>query len=139
MHRFILVLIGLLAPAAALAEPVPFSCTILPDAHSVRVVIANPFDRETHCQVNCQFSTTRKGTSFQISCGTTVQPGGKETELCLKVYDEEPLVKMTGGDGDCIRQKPAAEEKEDDDEDEDEMIKKLMQQGEDFIKRQRKE
>jgi hypothetical protein len=34
---------------AALAEPVPFSCTILPDGKSMRVAISNPFDRETSC------------------------------------------------------------------------------------------
>jgi hypothetical protein len=64
--------------AAAQAEPVPFSCTILPGGKSVRVAISNPFDRETSCQVNCQFSTTARGTSIQLSCSNTVVAGAKD-------------------------------------------------------------
>src|ERR1700686_2507720 len=94
---------GYLMPAA-LAEPVPFSCTILPDGKSVRVAISNPFDRETSCQVNCQFSTKSKGTSIQLSCGKNVAAGGKDKELCIRDVGDETLVKMTGGDGDCVKQ-----------------------------------
>jgi hypothetical protein len=123
---------------AALAEPVPFSCTILPDGKSVRVAISNPFDRETSCQVNCQFSTTSSGTSFQLSCTNNVAAGGKDVELCIRDLSEGTLVKMTGGDGDCIKQlseeeQKAREKKSDDDADHE--LKKAMKQGDDMLNR----
>ena len=124
--------------AAALAEPVPFSCTILPNGKSVRVAISNPFDRETSCQVNCQFSTTSKGTSFQLSCTHNVAAGGKDVELCTRDLDEGTLVKMTGGDGDCVKQLSEEELKareKKSDEDADRELKKAMKQGDDMLKR----
>jgi hypothetical protein len=128
---------GYLMPAA-LAEPVPFSCTILPDGKSVRVAISNPFDRETSCQVNCQFSTTSKGTSFQLSCTNNVAAGGKDLELCVRDLSEGKLVKMTGGDGDCVKQLSEEELKtreKKSDEDADRELKKAMKQGDDMLNR----
>jgi hypothetical protein len=124
---------------AAYAEPVPFACTLQPDNQTVRVTIKNPFDRETHCQVNCQFSTQHAGKSFQISCTREVQPG-VDAEICKQVYDKEPLVKMTGGDGDCIKQQPLEEEKAEQqksDDDDEAMIQKMMKDSQDFIERNR--
>ena len=123
---------------AALAEPVPFSCTILPDGKSVRVAISNPFDRETSCQVNCQFSTTSRGTSFQLSCTNNVAAGGKDVELCTRDLNEGKLVKMTGGDGDCVKQLSEEELKareKKSDEDADRELKKAMKQGDDMLNR----
>jgi hypothetical protein len=124
--------------SAAMAEPVPFSCTILPNGKSVRVAISNPFDRETSCQVNCQFSTTSRGTSFQLSCTNNVAAGGKDVQLCIRDLSEGTLVKMTGGDGDCIKQlgeeELKAREKKSD-EDADAELKKAMKQGDDMLNR----
>jgi len=123
---------------AAMAEPVPFSCTILPNGKSVRVAISNPFDRETSCQVNCQFSTTSRGTSFQLSCTNNVAAGGKDVQLCVRDLSEGTLVKMTGGDGDCIKQLSEEELKareKKSDEDADAELKKAMKQGDDMLNR----
>ena len=123
---------------AAMAEPVPFSCTILPNGKSVRVAISNPFDRETSCQVNCQFSTTSRGTSFQLSCTNNVAAGGKDVQLCIRDLSEGTLVKMTGGDGDCIKQLSEEELKareKKSDEDADAELKKAMKQGDDMLNR----
>ena len=124
----------------ALADPVPFSCTIGPGGKTIRVAISNPFDRETHCQVNCQFSTQNRGTSLQLSCGKTVAAGATDVELCLRAADRQVPVKMTGGDGDCVKQlsdaEQAAKEKAED-EDDEKLIKDLMKQSDEFIKRQR--
>jgi hypothetical protein len=123
---------------AAMAEPVPFSCTILPDGKSVRVAISNPFDRETSCQVNCQFSTTSRGTSFQLSCTNNVAAGGKDVQLCVRDLSEGTLVKMTGGDGNCIKQLSEEELKareKKSDEDADAEMKKAMKQGDDMLNR----
>ena len=123
---------------AAMAEPVPFSCTILPNGKSVRVAISNPFDRETSCQVNCQFSTTSRGTSFQLSCTNNVAAGGKDVQLCIRDLSEGTLVKMTGGDGDCVKQLSEEELKareKKSDEDADAELKKAMKQGDDMLNR----
>jgi len=131
------VIYGYLMPAA-MAEPVPFSCTILPDGKSVRVAISNPFDRETSCQVNCQFSTTSRGTSFQLSCTNNVAAGGKDVQLCVRDLSEGTLVKMTGGGGDCIKQMSEEELKareKKSDEDADAEFKKAMKQGDDMLNR----
>lgn len=131
------VIYGYLMPAA-MAEPVPFSCTILPDGKSVRVAISNPFDRETSCQVNCQFSTTSRGTSFQLSCTNNVAAGGKDVQLCVRDLSEGTLVKMTGGGGDCVKQMSEEELKareKKSDEDADAEFKKAMKQGDDMLNR----
>ena len=123
---------------AAMAEPVPFSCTILPNGKSVRVAISNPFDRETSCQVNCQFSTTSRGTSFQLSCTNNVAAGGEDVQLCIRDLSEGTLVKMTGGDGDCVKQLSEEELKareKKSDEDADAELKKAMKQGDDMLNR----
>jgi hypothetical protein len=124
--------------SAALAEPVPFSCTIMPGGKSVRVAISNPFDRETSCSVNCQLSTTSKGTSFQISCGNNVAAGGKDVELCTRDAGNETLVKMTGDDGDCVKQLSEEELKTQErksNEEADRELKKAMKQGDDMLNR----
>ena len=126
--------------ATALAEPVPFTCTIQPDGKTIRVAISNLFDRETSCQVNCQFSTQRKGTSLQLSCTNTVPAGAKDVQLCARDSEKETPVKMAGGDGDCVRQLSEAEQKAQEkaeDEDDEALIKGLMKQSDEFIKQQR--
>lgn len=125
--------------AATLAEEVsaPFTCTILPDGKSVRVAVSNPFDQATSCSVNCQFSTTVKGASFQNSCGTEVPAGAKNVQLCVHEYTKGALVKMTGGNANCVKQlteeQRKAEEEKSDREDEEE-VQKAMKQGMDMLK-----
>jgi hypothetical protein len=79
-----------------------------------------------------------KGTSFQLSCTNNVAAGGKDVELCIRDLSEGTLVKMTGGDGDCIKQlteeeRKAREKKSDDDADHE--LKKAMKQGDDMLNR----
>lgn len=132
---FSLLFVALTDFSSAKADPAPFACTLQPDGHSVGVTIKNPFARETSCQVNCQFSTKSAGTSFQISCTRTAQPG-VETEICKKVYEKGALVAMTGGGGECI--KPLDEEKSEqqNDDDNDALMKRIMKDSEDAIDRQ---
>ncbi len=101
-----------LAPAQA----DPFTCKISADGKSVDAMIANPFKRDASCQVNCQLSTTRAGTSFQISCTKEVAPGAAEVVLCSKTVDDGTLVKMTGGSGECTNPEPKASNADKDDD-----------------------
>ena len=134
-----LILCGGLAGAALAEEvPAPFTCTILPDGKSVRVAISNPTAQATSCYVNCQFSTTEKGTSFLNSCGTEVPAGAKDVELCVHASTAGTLVKMTGGDGSCVRQlseEERSEQEKKSDQDADLELKKAMKQGDDMLDR----
>jgi hypothetical protein len=62
---------------AALAESVPFSCTILPDGKSVRVAISNPFDRETSVPGELPIFHNVEGNEFRVSIGS-----GSELAAC---------------------------------------------------------
>jgi hypothetical protein len=97
-------------------KPGGFTCRISPDGTSVDAVIVNPYKTETSCQIDCQLSTTKAGTTFSVSCGKPAAPGA-EAVLCSHAYDKGKLVKMVGGKGSCVNPEPAAADKEKDDDD----------------------
>jgi hypothetical protein len=99
----------------------PFSCKISADGKSVAAAIANPYKRDASCQVNCQISTTKPGTSFQVSCTKEIPPGG-ETVLCSKSFAGGRLVKMIGGSGSCVNPEPPPEDADKDDVDVQKLI-----------------
>lgn len=90
------------APVAAV-KPGTFICRISPDGHSYDLMIANPYKGETSCQVNCQISTTKAGTTEQASCTKNVEASAGEVVLCSHRFDEGRLVKVVGGSGSCIK------------------------------------
>ncbi len=102
------------APPSAL-KPGGFACRISPDGKSVDAVIVNPYKSETSCQIDCQLSTTKAGTTFSVSCGRNAAPGA-EAVLCSHSVDSGRLVKMVGGKGECIDPTPKPEKAEKDDE-----------------------
>ena len=61
-------------PAPATGEI--YACRISDDGKTVDAMISNPYKSETSCQVNCQVSTTKAGTTLQTSCTKNVAPGG---------------------------------------------------------------
>ena len=110
------------AAAAALALFAPavhaagFTCRVAPDGKTVEALIANPYQRATSCQVNCQLATARAGTTFQTSCTREIAPGKEAVVLCSKRYDKGRLTKVVGGSGDCINPVPADEQADKDDD-----------------------
>ena len=112
------------APAAPVAAKDSFTCRIAADGLSVEAVIANPYKAEASCQVDCQISTTRAGTTFGVSCGKSVAPGVGEVVLCKQTFDKGKLVKMVSGKGSCTNPDVSAEDAEKDDDDEE--VQKLM-------------
>ena len=70
---------GLVDPAVA--DEVPFDCTILPGDELASIVITNPLAADASCIVTCKFSTTRYDNNPQITCAKAV-PSGKEVEMC---------------------------------------------------------
>ena len=87
----------------ALAEAVPFSCTILDDGYSARINISNPARVARSCLVSCRFATPLWGGESQIMCAHMVAPGAKDIEMCTKSSGGIQLLKQTHGSADCIR------------------------------------
>ena len=107
------------APPAA-ADARGFACRISADGKTVDTMIANPYKVATSCQVDCRVSSTRAGVTHSVSCTKEVQPGVGRVVICSHSYDNERLVKMVSGSGQCINPEPAAaESKKDEDEDPD--------------------
>ena len=97
-----LALAGLTA-GPALAESVPFSCTLLEDGMSVRISVSNPATTPRSCLVSCRYSTNAWGGESQIMCAHMVAAGAKDVEMCTKTSGGVPLLKLSHGAADCIR------------------------------------
>lgn len=110
-----------LMPAGGAQAQTGFTCRISADGKTVDAMIANPYPTETSCQVNCQVSTTKPGTTLQTSCTKNVAPGAGAVVLCSNTLDSGRLVTMVGGSGQCIKPLAAdaepAKDKDDDDDD----------------------
>jgi hypothetical protein len=94
-------LIGLLA-APAFAEPVPFSCIILPGADIASILLTNALDRDASCIVTCKFSTTQYENNPQITCAKPV-PAGKEVEMCRLTSGGDKMLTLRQGEAECTR------------------------------------
>jgi hypothetical protein len=103
------------AAAAPALKPGGFTCRISPDGKSVAAVIFNPYKSEASCQIDCELSTTKAGTTFSVSCSRNAAPGA-EAVLCRHNVDSGKLVKMVGGKGSCVDPQPSAADKEKDDD-----------------------
>lgn len=126
-----------LGTGAALAQirPAPFSCAIEPDGVSVRVTISNPHANEAHCTAHCEFNTTKADTRFIVECATSIPASASGRELCVKKFDSGRVLKLLEGKGECLN---SAVKAEDDDEYSEILIRRLQQQGKDFIDRMKK-
>lgn len=116
------------AAAVPTVKPGTFICRISADGHSFDAMIANPYDVEASCQVNCRISTTLAGTTEQSSCSKNVAPGVGAVVLCSHRFDKGRLVKVIGGSGSCQdpTPKPSAADKDDDDVDVDKLVNTPM-------------
>jgi len=110
------------ATPVATLKPGAFACRISADGTTVEAVISNPYKAEASCQVNCQVSTTRAGTTFQTSCTKSIE-AGVEGVVCAKTIERGKLVKMVGGSGSCTDPTPRDAAAKDDDDDE---VEKMM-------------
>ena len=87
----------------ALAESVPFSCTILKDGYAVRINVSNPANAERSCLVSCRFSTYQSSFESQFMCAHMVPARANDVEMCTKPSGGAQLVKQVHGSADCIR------------------------------------
>ena len=97
-------LLGLLADPA-LAESVPFNCTILPGEELASILITNSLATDGSCMVTCKFQTSKNDNNPQITCAKPV-PSGKEVEMCRLTSGGDRFVKLTEGRAECSRLRP---------------------------------
>jgi hypothetical protein len=97
----LVLLTGVLSTAAA-AEPVPFSCNILPGADEASIMMTNSVDGDASCLVTCKFATTKYDNNPQITCAKPV-PAGKEVEMCRLTSGGDKMVKLLEGRAECTK------------------------------------
>ena len=136
MFRSLIVLL-LLFPGVAQAQT-KFACEVSADRLSLRILVTNPYEQETHCQVNCHLKAPEGGT-ISGSCGKTVP--GKSTGflLCAQERDNKGRYGAleASSNGECVKPlTDAGLQKED--EDDDALIRKLQKEGQDALKRLQK-
>jgi hypothetical protein len=91
---------GLLVTPAS-AESVAFDCVILPGAEEATISLTNSLTRDASCIVTCKFSTTKYDNNPQISCAKPV-PAGKQVEMCRLTSGGDKMIKLIGGQAECI-------------------------------------
>lgn len=103
----LLIFVFLLLPVMADAQT-NFVCEISTDKLSLRVLVTNPYDRETHCQVNCHIGTAGGGT-ISASCGRTVPGKAAAFLLCAQQRENKAQygVVLSSSNSECV--KPLAE------------------------------
>jgi hypothetical protein len=107
------VAVSCIGPAAHADD---FACKLSDDGKTVEAMIANPYKIETSCQVDCQVSTTVADTTFQVSCTKSVSPGAGQVAICSRTYNKGRLIKVVGGEGNCVKPEAATEDTDSDDE-----------------------
>ena len=100
---FIALAIGALTEGMALAESVPFGCTIVNEGMAVRINVSNPAREARSCLVSCRFTTPVWGGESQIMCAHIVPAGADGIEMCTKTSGGIQLLQQTHGSADCIR------------------------------------
>lgn len=89
-------------PLELRAEPVPITCTIMPDGEAASVMLTNPLNYLASCQANCKFSTAVYDDNPQIICAKPV-PAGKQVEMCILKAAGNKLLKLVEAAADCKR------------------------------------
>jgi len=87
----------------AMAESVPFNCTILNDGYAVRINVSNPANADRSCLVSCRFSTHQSSFEAQFMCAHMVPARANDVEMCTKPSGGAQLVRQVHGSADCIR------------------------------------
>lgn len=126
------------SPVAAVAQA-KFSCQLSEDKRTLRIVVSNPYDQETHCQVNCHFDAPGGGT-VSGTCGRTVPAKAENFMLCMQVRPNNAAYgnALASSNGECVKPLTNADRKKED-EDDEALVKKLQQDGLDALKRLQKQ
>lgn len=137
MRRIALVFLFFL-PALSATAQTRFACEVSSDKLSIRVLVTNPYDQETHCQVNCHFNAPGGGT-ISSSCGKTVPAKAADFLLCAQERQNKGAygAMLASSNAECV--KPLSDaERQKEDEDDDALIEKLQKEGQDALKRLQK-
>ena len=136
MRMFLVTLV--LLSALPVSAQTKFACELSDDKRSVRLLVTNPYDQETHCQVNCHFNAPGGGT-ISSSCGKTVPGKAVDFLLCAQERQNKGLygAMLSSSNAECVKQLTDAERQKED-EDDDALIQKLQKDGQDALKRLQK-
>lgn len=137
--RSILILLSSLFFTAAHAQTPKFSCQVSQDKLTLRVIITNPHEQETHCQVNCHLRGG-PGSTFSSSCGKTVPGKAVDFLLCEQQLPDKRAFGTVeaSSNAECVKPLTDADRKKED-EDDEALVKKLEQEGLDMLKRLQKQ
>ncbi len=137
MRRVLILLLLFLPPFPAIAQT-QFACKVAADKLSVRVLVTNPYDQETHCQVNCHFSAPGGGT-ISSSCAKTVPAKADGFVLCAQERQNKGAygAMLPSSNAECVKPLTDADRQKED-EDDDALIQKLQKDGQDALKRLQK-
>jgi hypothetical protein len=131
------ILFALLLPLTAQAQT-KFTCEVSPDRLSLRILVTNPYDQDTHCQVNCHIRAPNGGT-ISGSCAKTVPGKAENFLLCTQERQNKQQygAMLSSSNAECV--KPLADtDGKKEDEDDDALINKLQKDGQDALKRLQK-
>jgi hypothetical protein len=137
MRRILLLFLFLLPESGAIAQT-KFACQLSDDKLSLRVVVTNPYDQETHCQVNCHLTAPGGGT-ISGSCGKTVPGKAADFLLCAQERRNKGQygAVLASSNAECVKPLTDADRQKED-EDDDALIQKLQKDGQDALKRLQK-
>jgi hypothetical protein len=115
-----------------------FVCQISEDKLTLRVLITNPYEQETHCQANCHLRSAGGGT-ISSSCGKTVPGKAADFLLCEQTRQGKTAygAVLASSNAECVKPLTDANRQKED-EDDDALIEKLQKDGQDALKRLQK-
>lgn len=141
MQRLIFAILFVVTSGGAFAQTQPkFSCAVSQDKLTLRITITNPYDQNTHCQVNCHLSGATPGSTFSSSCGKSVPGKAVDFLLCEQQLPEKRTYGSVdaSSNAECI--KPLSDaEKQKEDEDDEALADRLQKESLDILKRLQKQ
>lgn len=140
MNRIFLAAFIVLLAQPALSQTPKFACQISEDKLTLRVTITNPYDQNTHCQVNCHLSGSTPGSTFSSSCGKTIPEKAVDFLLCEQQLPDKRRYGAVdrSSNAECVKPLTDAQKQKEEDDD-DELVKKLEKEGLDMLKRLQKQ
>lgn len=141
MRLIFLAVLFAIASGAAFAQTQPkFSCVVSQDKLTLRITITNPYDQNTHCQVNCHLSGSSPGSTFSSSCGKTVPGKAADFLLCEQQLPDKRAFGSVdaSSNAECIKPLSDAERQKEDDDD-DALADRLQKESLEILKRLQKQ
>ena len=116
------------------------TCTLSTDRKTVTITASNPYARAMACEVNCHMEIPHGFATVQ--CTKPVPAGTRNFVMCAEADKDGMLytrVKETEANcPDPAALAPASKDEDDTDAEADAMMKKMLQQGQEFLQQQKR-